>query len=151
MAPTVERVTTPVLLGEGPFWCAERKSLYYVDIMGQAVCRFVPSTKEEYSLQLGKMTHGYCLFCYRYYNIPSNNHLTCVFTDDKISLVLPVAGSPDKFIISKKNKVVLLTWDGKSPKAQSEELIVVADPEPEKDNRINDGKADPKGRFWAGR
>lgn len=51
MAPTVERVSPPVNLGEGPLWDEANQKLYYVDINGQSICRLDPAT--------GKVTSAY--------------------------------------------------------------------------------------------
>ncbi|ENN81656.1 hypothetical protein YQE_00966, partial [Dendroctonus ponderosae] len=46
MAPIVERVTDiPVIeLGEGPHWDIQTESLYFVDLFGKAIHRYVPRT-----------------------------------------------------------------------------------------------------------
>jgi len=42
-------------LGEGPHWVEARQELVYVDIPGQAVHRYVPSTGKDYSIPMGKI------------------------------------------------------------------------------------------------
>lgn len=54
MAPTVEKVTPPVTLGEGPLWDEKNQKLYYVDIIGQSICRLDPATGKVTSAHLSK-------------------------------------------------------------------------------------------------
>lgn len=66
-------------------------------------------------------------------------------------MIIPVEGTKNKFLISIGRKLVVVTWDGISSKVSKMEIL--AEVENEKDllgNRFNDGKADPKGRLWAG-
>lgn len=54
MAPVVEVVTERVTLGEGPHWDVESQCLYYVDILGQAIHKYVPSTNKHTKVKIGK-------------------------------------------------------------------------------------------------
>lgn len=56
MAPTVERIEEigTVELGEGPHWDNETQSLYFVDIFGKAIHKYVPSTKKHTKAVIGK-------------------------------------------------------------------------------------------------
>lgn len=47
-----------ILLGEGPHWVEERQDLLYVDIPGQTVHRYVPSTGRDYKIQMGEINIG---------------------------------------------------------------------------------------------
>ncbi|AZN39641.1 SMP-30/gluconolactonase/LRE family protein [Paenibacillus albus] len=42
------------ILGEGPYWHAEQRKLYYVDIAGEMVCRFDPVTMQNEQFAIGK-------------------------------------------------------------------------------------------------
>lgn len=56
MAPKVERITEieTVELGEGPHWDAETQSLYFVDIFGKSIHKYVPATKKHTKAIIGK-------------------------------------------------------------------------------------------------
>lgn len=57
MAPKVERIGENLELGEGPHWDIETQSLYFVDIPGNTVNRYVPSTKTYTKASIpGKLT-----------------------------------------------------------------------------------------------
>lgn len=55
MAPKVERLIENVTthLGEGPHWDAASQSLYFVDIFGKSIHKYVPSTKQHTSAVIG--------------------------------------------------------------------------------------------------
>ncbi|KAJ8883156.1 hypothetical protein PR048_014996 [Dryococelus australis] len=68
-----------------------------------------------------------------------------------VSLVIPVEGKKDQFVITVGRNLAVMTWDGKSSKpAKVDILSTVDDEEGKQDNRFNDGKVDPTGRLWAG-
>lgn len=68
-----------------------------------------------------------------------------------MTLVVPVEGSDDRFLISIGRKLAVVTWDGISSKVSSTEVLLEVENEPGyTNNRFNDGKADPVGRLWAG-
>lgn len=124
MAPVVEVITERLELGEGPHWDVDRQCLYFVDILGQAILKYMPST--------GKTTKA-------------------VIEGGPVSLIVPVEGTTDKFVISIGRKLVIVTWDGVSPKVSNIEPLVEVDKEEGlTTNRFNDGKTDPSGRLWAG-
>lgn len=56
MAPKVERVSEigTIELGEGPHWDADTQSLYFVDIFGKAIHKYVPATKKHTKAVIGK-------------------------------------------------------------------------------------------------
>nr|BAB85479.1 luciferin-regenerating enzyme [Nipponoluciola cruciata] len=125
MAPTVEQIVElgTYLLAESPHWDDETQSLYFVDIVGRSVNKYVPTTK----------THTQLKF------------------DKNPSFIIPVKGCSDRFIVSLEREINLLTWDGASSAPSKIEKIAVFDNTPEKsENRLNDGKADPLGNLWAG-
>lgn len=56
MVPTVERIEDidTVELGEGPHWDADTQSLYFVDIFGTAIHKYVPATKQHTKAVIGE-------------------------------------------------------------------------------------------------
>ncbi|XP_076255381.1 regucalcin-like [Rhynchophorus ferrugineus] len=122
MAPVVEKIQEipNIQLGEGPHWDIATQSLYFVDIFGKAIHKYVPAT--------GK-------------------HTKAVF-DKPVSLIVPVKGQRNKFVISLEREVYVVTWDGESEKASS--LSKLGEVDQGTQTRINDGKCDPKGRLWFG-
>ena len=72
-------------------------------------------------------------------------------TGDNVSLVIPLEGSKDKFVITVGRNVAILTWDGESSTPADVKYVSSVDNEKEvQNNRLNDGKADPTGRLWSG-
>ncbi|KAJ8944492.1 hypothetical protein NQ318_011750 [Aromia moschata] len=122
MAPIIEKVTTENLqLGESPHWDSETQSLYLVDIFGQSIHKYVPSTKRFTTAHIGK----------------------------KISIIIPVQGKKDQFIITIDRQIVLIKWDGESKDISILETLY--DVETDTDKTLNDGKCDSTGRLWAGK
>jgi len=109
-------------LGEGPHWRADKNEILYVDIFGKAVHRYVPSTGES-----GKVT----------------------IDAGPVSLVAPVEGEPNKYLVTIERDVQIMEWDGVSTKPSSLKRLYTVDDHC-KTNRINDGKCDAAGRLWAG-
>lgn len=122
MAPIVERIAEiPNLeLGEGPHWDSETQCLYLVDIFKKSLHKYVPSTGHHAQITFDKPT----------------------------SIIIPVRGKTDQFIVTLERDLVLVTWDGVSEKPSKVEKITDVDGNTE--NRINDGKCDPSGRLWMG-
>lgn len=54
MAPTVEAITEPLQLGEGPHWDVASQSLYFVDTFGFSIHRYVPATNTHTKANFGK-------------------------------------------------------------------------------------------------
>jgi len=68
-----------------------------------------------------------------------------------VSIVIPIEGKEDQFIITVGRNVAILTWDGVSTKPTDVKIVSTVDTEESKEsNRLNDGKADPTGRLWTG-
>ncbi|KAJ8944497.1 hypothetical protein NQ318_011755 [Aromia moschata] len=122
MSPKIEKVVDRTFeLGESPHWDAETQTLYFVDINGHTINKYVPATKLH--------THSY---------IGSN-----------VSFIIPVAGKTDEFVIGKNREVVLISWNGDTEKAEIVKTLFEVDSE-YPGNVFNDGKCDPSGRLWAG-
>lgn len=122
MAPKVERVIEMPLLkvGEGPHWDIETQSLYCIDGPSKSIHRYVPSTGQHTSAKLEKA----------------------------VSVIIPVQGKPNQFVIGSGKEINIITWDGSSETVAQIEKI--AEPEQGSDNSLNDAKIDPKGRLWIG-
>lgn len=68
-----------------------------------------------------------------------------------VSLIIPVEGAKNKFVITIDRKLALITWDGVSQNVSSTEILGQVENEPEAEgSRFNDGKTDPTGRLWLG-
>lgn len=68
-----------------------------------------------------------------------------------LGFIIPVEGSKNEFAIGIGRRVGIISWDGKSPKAQLVRIALeVEKGEKYKTNRFNDAKADPTGRFYGG-
>lgn len=132
MAYKVEVVQSPKSnLGEGPHWDEFTQSLYYNDIYG----------KEATILR---------------YDFKQNKTYTATIDGEPIvSFIIPVANSvdhySDRYAVGIGRRVGIIQWDGKSSKAK---LLHIAFEVEEDDkyinNRFNDAKADPIGRFYGG-
>ncbi|KAK6622932.1 hypothetical protein RUM43_008784 [Polyplax serrata] len=117
----IESVTEPVEHGEGPFWDAEKKVLYFVDLLKGGINKYDPNTGDLQRLDL----------------------------DGPVTLIVPAKGETEQFVIGHGRDIVALKWNGTSDKPSS--LSVLASVDKNKpENRFNDGKADAKGRLWAG-
>lgn len=114
-------------MGEGPHWDGKSHSLYYVDIFGT-----------EYSVL------RYCPLKHRVYGAKIDG-------EPVVSFIVPVARASDEFAVGIVHRVGIIRWDGQSPNAK---LIRIADEVENcseyRNNRFNDGKADPYGRLFAG-
>lgn len=123
MAPVVEKIAElgKFELGEGPHWDHETQTLYFVDTVEKTFHKYVPSLKK----------HTFCK------------------VDKLVSFIIPLAGSPGRFVVSLEREIAILTWDGDSAAPTSLETIVDVEPHI-KNNRLNDGKADPLGNLWSG-
>ncbi|XP_058797119.1 regucalcin-like isoform X2 [Phymastichus coffea] len=123
MSITIEKVVDAVELGEGPHWDVTSQKLYYVDINGQKIMRLDPTT--------GKVNYAY-------------------MKDGHVGVVVPVEGTKDKLIAGVGRNVVLVSWDGESNNDNPPIKVLASLDTDRTDTRINDGKCDPAGRFWAG-
>lgn len=113
------------VLGEGPHWDVERQSLYYIDIYGtsQSVSRYDYNEDKTYNAKI----LGYPV----------------------VSFIIPVDKTSDQFLVGVGKKLVIIQWDGKSSEAKP--VSVVGEVESDMlENRFNDAKCDPSGRFYGG-
>lgn len=126
MGVEIERVVdgTDILLGEGPHWDETTQNLYFVDIFGKSIHKYNPITKKSTCAKIG---------------------------DDGISFIIPIDGSPNKFVIGLGKKVVEISWDGTSDKFEVIKTLGEADLEAGKaTNVLNDAKCDNFGKLWTG-
>lgn len=118
----VEEIPCPKLdLGEGPHWDVKTQSLYFVSLFEATIHRL--------DYQKNKVYHASVEGC------------------TWISFIIPVKGRSDGFVVADGSRILLISWDGISNKAKI--VNVIADLG-DKENRINDGKADFNGRLYAG-
>lgn len=113
------------VLGEGPHWDVERQSLYYIDIYGtsQSLSRYDYNEDKTYNAKI----LGYPV----------------------VSFIIPVDKTSDQFLVGVGKKLVIIQWDGKSSEAKP--VSVVGEVESDMlENRFNDAKCDPSGRFYGG-
>lgn len=70
MAPKVELIEeiSTVELGEGPHWDADTQSLYFVDIFGEAIHKYVPSTKKHTKAVIGEFAKKLFNVIKKYYS-----------------------------------------------------------------------------------
>lgn len=111
-------------VSEVPHWDAESRSLYYVDIAGYN------STLNRYDYDEDRV-----------YQARIDNAPTLLF-------LLPIDCSKNKFLVGIDNKAVIVTWNGRSPKAKVQQILFELDKGTT--NVINDIKTDSRGRFYGG-
>ncbi|XP_052864811.1 regucalcin-like [Anopheles cruzii] len=120
----VEVLPGPFLqLGEGPHWDAESQSLYYVCILSATLHRYDWQEAKTYSAPLEGATYA--------------------------SFIIPVQGRRGEFVVGSGTRLVLVSWDGRSPQACVRQVLADLGPDAA-DHRFNDGKVDPHGRLYAG-
>ncbi|CAH0683377.1 unnamed protein product [Spodoptera exigua] len=122
MSVKVEKATEPLLLGEGPHWDEHHQALFFVNIQEHTIHKYVPATGAHTKTKVG----------------------------GRVGFIVPVEGTTDQFLVGVDRKFQVIRWDGAdgSPATVFKELVEVDSDLPT--NRINDGKADPKGRVFAG-
>ncbi|XP_056416477.1 regucalcin [Hyla sarda] len=107
-------ITERYNIGESPVWDEREGVLVYVDITGQKVCRWNPSTNKIQSVPLEEPVG---------------------------SVALRKSGG---YVIASGTTFAALNWEDQSVTP----LARVDEDKP--NNRFNDGKVDPEGRFFAG-
>lgn len=69
-----------------------------------------------------------------------------------MSLVIPVEGDRDLFLVGLGRSLAVVRWAVSDPDrhaVKAEAVLHTVDPQ-SPTNRFNDGKCDPQGRLWAG-
>lgn len=121
---SVQQLPSPLShLGEGPVWDVDSQSLYYVDINGAAILRYDYAENKTYSATIDGV--------------------------DPISPIILIQGKPGQYVLGTGNKIVLVSWDGRSDKGTLVKTLYDLG-ESQKHVRFNDGKVDPQGRLYAG-
>ncbi|XP_053604628.1 regucalcin-like isoform X2 [Plodia interpunctella] len=121
MSHKVTKITEPVVLGEGPHWDERVQALYFVSIHEQTIHKYVPATKEHTRTKL----------------------------NGRVGFIVPVEGRTDQFVVGVELKFLLVQWDGKN-NSEAKLLKELCEVDQQTKNRLNDGKADPRGRLYAG-
>ncbi|CAL4079930.1 unnamed protein product, partial [Meganyctiphanes norvegica] len=124
----ITALSEPHDLGEGPIWIEKDKALMYVDAFQGIVHRHFPDTGRHQTLCIEKEAGFRC-----------------------VSIVIPVEGEPDLYIVTVGRCVGTVRW----PVSSADQLTVKANLLHVTDdhyplNHFNDGKCDPRGRLWAG-
>ncbi|SPP88044.1 regucalcin [Drosophila guanche] len=110
-------------LGEGPHWDVARQSLYYVDLEVGVIHRYDYKQNKVYKAQI----QG----------------------EEFASFILPIENRPQEFAVGCNRRCVVVQWDGVAPVAKVLRTLFEVQPGLV-DNRINDAKTDPRGRFYGG-
>ncbi|XP_039754724.1 regucalcin-like [Pararge aegeria] len=119
----VEPITAPVLLGEGPHWDERQQALFFVSILECTIHKYVLATRQHTKTKL----------------------------NGRVGFIVPVEGTTDQFVVGLERTFTVVQWDGAEGSAVTvlRELGTV-DTDVAPVTRINDGKADPRGRIFAG-
>lgn len=120
----VDPLTPAINLGKGPHWDSKSQSLYCVDMFKGTVHCYKPECDAFTSATVG-----------------------C--GDQPLAIIVPVEGKDETFVVSMKNDLSCIKWDGVSCKTSDPQVIQNLEPN-DNSNRINNGKVDPRGRLWAG-
>lgn len=145
MTPVIEVVTNRVTLGEGPHWDIPSQSLYYVDILGQALHKYVPATNTHTKARIGIYAITFIT------SISLKFNFFNPLEGGPVGFAVPVQGRKNSFVIGLGRKIALVKWNGVSEEVSEIKILVEVDNEiGHLNNRFNDGKADPTGRLWAG-
>ncbi|XP_062534271.1 regucalcin-like isoform X2 [Armigeres subalbatus] len=110
-------------IGAKTVWDVDSQSLFYVDINVAAIRRYDYAENKTYSCTIDGV--------------------------NPIAPVILVKGKPNNYVVGSGNKLLLVTWDGRSEKGTLVKTLYDLG-ESEKHVRFNEGKVDPKGRLYAG-
>ncbi|KAM3960037.1 regucalcin [Aphomia sociella] len=124
MSVKVEKIVDPVWLGEGPHWDEQQQALFFVSILDRTIHKYVPTTGEHSKSQK---------------------------LDGTVGFIVPVEGTKDQFVVGVGRKFQVVQWDGKDgSRAKVVKELAEVDQHMNPPTRLNDGKADPRGRLFAG-
>ncbi|XP_050303750.1 regucalcin-like [Anthonomus grandis grandis] len=118
--PAIYQITEPVDHAEGPTWDSKRNMLFFVDIHAGGIYSFNFETKAV-------------------------NHINL---NGDVTPVIPCKTNQNMLVIGLNRSVATVEWDGTNELGQVKVLSTVAEEFPA--SRMNDGKADQKGRLWFG-
>ncbi|XP_063381687.1 regucalcin-like [Cydia fagiglandana] len=108
------------LLGEGPHWDERVQALYFVSINENTIHKYDPATES----------------------------LTSATLEGRPGFIVPLEDHLDHFVVGLERDFVVIQWDGVGTARVVRKLGEVDQQSPR--NRLNDGKADPRGRIYAG-
>ncbi|CAG9839071.1 unnamed protein product [Diabrotica balteata] len=117
----IEKVTTAVQHAEGPFWCPETKNLLYVDTFKSTLHRINVDNKKDQQF------------------LPLKNH-------HSIGFVIPINCELERYLVFADHDVYYLKWS--SNRTALKKILTIEENKPM--NQFNEGKADNRGRVWAG-
>ncbi|XP_013139348.1 PREDICTED: regucalcin-like isoform X1 [Papilio polytes] len=122
MAVSVQKITEPLLIGEGPHWDEDTQALYFVGTNEQTIHKWVLET----GVHTKTMLHG------------------------RVGFIIPVEGVANQFVVGVEHKFLIIYWDGEEGSDVDiiKELGEIDQDAP--NTFLNDGKADPRGRLFAG-
>lgn len=118
----VQKVVEPILLGEGPHWDAQQQALYFVSITEHTIHKYVPATGKHTRTKL----------------------------DGRVGFIVPVEGTTDQFLVGVERKFLIVKWDGGDGTPATVVKVIAEVDQDVVTNRLNDAKADPKGRVFGG-
>ncbi|XP_042875162.1 regucalcin-like [Penaeus japonicus] len=126
----IKQVAPSVRLGEGPHWVEEDQALLFVDIVEGDVHRLFLETGRHQVL-----------------------HVEADESGSAVSLVIPVEGARDLFLVGLGRSLAVVRWAASDPDRHTVKAEVVLHTIDHHcpTNRFNDGKCDPRGRLWAGK
>ncbi|KRF99328.1 uncharacterized protein Dwil_GK11687 [Drosophila willistoni] len=110
-------------LGEGPHWDVARQSLYYVDLERAGIHRYDYKENKVYKAYIENETFA--------------------------TFIIPIEGNKKEFAVGCDRRVSIVNWDGVSPGARVVRTLFEVQSDL-KDNRLNDAKVDPRGRWFGG-
>uniref|UniRef100_A0A6P7GCQ3 Regucalcin n=1 Tax=Diabrotica virgifera virgifera TaxID=50390 RepID=A0A6P7GCQ3_DIAVI len=117
----IEKVTKALQHAEGPFWCPETRNLLYVDTFKSTLHRINIDNKKEKQPILLK------------------NHRS-------IGFVIPINCTKERYLVFADHDVYDLRWS--SNMTLLKKILTIEENKPK--NQFNEGKADNRGRVWAG-
>ncbi|XP_023936135.2 regucalcin [Bicyclus anynana] len=119
----VEPIISSLELGEGPHWDAWHQALFFVNILQGYIHKYELATKRHTKTKL----------------------------DGRVGFIVPVDGTRDQFVVGLERTFAVVRWDGAegSPASVIRELATI-DTDVMPPTRMNDGKADPRGRLFGG-
>ncbi|XP_013189535.1 regucalcin-like [Amyelois transitella] len=121
MTPKLEMVVEAVTLGEGPHWSREEQALYFVSTYDHTIHRYHPAAG----------THGRSKM------------------SGRTAFIIPIEGRPHHFAVGVERQILEVEWDGGDGTAVIVNTVAEVDGDIPT-NRLNDAKADPRGRLFVG-
>lgn len=121
---TLHQLPSPLSsIGAKTVWDVDSQSLFYVDIFAAAIRRYDYAENKTYSCTIDGV--------------------------NPIAPVILVQDKPNHYVVGSGNKLLLVSWDGRSEKGTLIKTVYDLG-ESEKHVRFNEGKVDPTGRLYAG-